>query len=69
MKVFISVDMEGLAGVNNWEQCYATDDQSKDYAYGLEQLAADTNAAVAGCFDGGATEVLVWEMHAGLPGS
>lgn len=55
--------MEGLAGVGDWEQCYATDDLAAPYVHGLEQLAADTNAAVAGCFDAGATEVVVWDGH------
>ncbi len=55
--------MEGLAGVSDWEQCYAVDDQATAYLDGLTQLAADTNAAVAGCFDAGATEVVVWDGH------
>ena len=55
--------MEGLAGVDNWEECYATDDQAPAYLHGLSQLAADTNATVAGCFDAGATEVVVWDGH------
>ncbi len=63
MKICIVTDMEGLAGVNDWEQCYARDDQAPEYAHGLVQLAADTNATVAGCFDGGATEVVVWDGH------
>ena len=55
--------MEGLAGVSSWEQCYATDDHDPRYLAGLGQLAADTNAAVAGCFDAGATDVRVWDGH------
>ena len=55
--------MEGLAGVSDWEQCYATDDNAPIYLDGLAQLAADTNATVAGCFDAGATEVVVWDGH------
>ena len=55
--------MEGLAGVSDWEQCYARDDHAPAYLHGLAQLAADTNAAVAGCFDAGASEVVVWDGH------
>lgn len=55
--------MEGLAGVSDWEQCYATADDAPAYLHGLAQLAADTNATVAGCFDAGATEVVVWDGH------
>lgn len=63
MRIGIMTDMEGLAGVDHWEQCYAEDDDAATYRHGLEQLAADTNAAVAGCFDAGATEVIVWDGH------
>ncbi|MEO6874324.1 MAG: M55 family metallopeptidase [Opitutaceae bacterium] len=63
MRICLVTDMEGLAGVNDWEQCYASDDRSPAYLHGLAQLAADTNAAVAGCFDAGATEVIVWDGH------
>jgi D-amino peptidase len=63
VKIGIVTDMEGLAGVDAWEQCYAADDRSPDYLHGLAQLAADTNAAVAGCFDAGATQVVVWDGH------
>lgn len=55
--------MEGLAGISDWEQCYAQDDHAPEYLHGLAQLAADTNATIAGCFDAGATEVRVWDGH------
>jgi D-amino peptidase len=63
VKICIVTDMEGLAGIDDWEQCYAVDDHAPAYVHGLKQLAADTNAAVAGCFDAGATEVVVWDGH------
>ncbi|MCB1104736.1 MAG: M55 family metallopeptidase [Cephaloticoccus sp.] len=63
MRIGIMTDMEGLAGVDDWEQCYATDANDPRYLHGLAQLAADTNATVAGCFDAGATEVVVWDGH------
>lgn len=63
MIVWICTDMEGLAGVDDWEQCYAVDDTDPRYLHGLAQLVADTNAAVAGCFDAGATEVRVLDGH------
>jgi D-amino peptidase len=63
MKFCIVTDMEGLAGVDHWDQCYAPDDDAPAYRHGLAQLAADTNATVAGCFDAGATEVCVWDGH------
>jgi D-amino peptidase len=63
MIVWICTDMEGLAGVDHWDQCYHPDDEAPVYRYGREQLTADTNAAIAGCFDTGATEVRVLDGH------
>src|SRR5579862_2209619 len=63
MIVWICTDMEGLAGVSRWEQCYDPEDDSPDYRYGCEQLTADANAAIAGCFDAGATEVRILDGH------
>jgi D-aminopeptidase len=51
--------IHGLAGVDHWDQCYDPDDHSPKYRHGREQLTADANAAIAGCFDAGATEVRV----------
>lgn len=63
MIVWICTDMEGLAGVDSWDQCYDPDDLSSSYLQGREHLTADVNAAVAGCFDAGATEVHVLDGH------
>jgi D-amino peptidase len=63
MNVWICTDMEGLAGVDSWEQCYAEDDNDPGYRYACEQLTLEVNAAVAGCFDGGATRVFVLDGH------
>ena len=46
MNVFISVDMEGVAGIVDWAQCLAGGD---DYALGRELLVGEVNAAIAGC--------------------
>ncbi|MCC7191162.1 MAG: M55 family metallopeptidase [Phycisphaeraceae bacterium] len=63
MIVFILTDMEGVAGIDHWDQCYDPDDNSPKYRYGREQLTLDLNATVAGAFDGGATEVRVLDGH------
>jgi D-amino peptidase len=63
MIVWICTDMEGVAGIDHWDQCYDPDDDSPLYRYGREQLTADANAAIAGCFDAGATEVRVLDGH------
>jgi D-amino peptidase len=60
LKVFISVDMEGLAGV------VAGPDVSPngpDYAHFRAVMAGETNAAIEGAFRAGATEVLVRDSH------
>jgi D-amino peptidase len=56
MKVFLSVDMEGVAGIADWAQCLAGGD---DYALGRELLVGEVNAAIEGALAGGATEILV----------
>jgi D-amino peptidase len=60
LKVFISVDMEGLAGV-----IYATDvnPTGPDYPRFRAIMAGETNAAIDGAFRAGATEVLVRDSH------
>jgi len=60
MKVFISADMEGVAGIVAWEQCLAGGD---DYALGRELLLGEVNAAIAGAQAAGATEICVNDAH------
>jgi D-amino peptidase len=58
MKVFIAVDLEGVAGYVRWDPA----DRQRE----REFVTADANAAIAGAFDGGATEVLVTEAHGNM---
>jgi D-amino peptidase len=60
LKVFISVDMEGLAGVVTSSDVSAS---GPDYAHFRAIMAGETNAAVEGAFRAGATEVLVRDSH------
>jgi len=60
MKIYISVDMEGISGINSPE--YVLKD-GRLYAAGQRLLTEDVNAAVRGAFDGGADEVIVADMH------
>jgi D-amino peptidase len=60
VNVFISVDMEGVAGIVDWAQCIAGGD---DYALGRELLVGEVNAAIAGCEEAGATRILVNDAH------
>jgi D-amino peptidase len=60
LKVFISVDMEGITGVVNWEDVSRT---GKDYDYFRRIMTLETNAAIEGAFAAGATEILVRDSH------
>ena len=60
LKVFISVDMEGLAGVVSGVEVSPT---QPDYPHFRAIMAGETNAAVDGAFRAGATEVLVRDSH------
>ncbi len=62
MRVYISVDMEGLAGVALREQV-SRHLGARQYHDGRRLLMAEVNAAVAGAFDGGATGVIVHDNH------
>lgn len=58
MKVFIAVDLEGVAGYVKWDGA----DRERERRF----ITADANAAVAGAFDAGAKEVLVTEAHGNM---
>lgn len=60
MKVWMSLDMEGVAGIVDWDQCRPG---SPAYALGCELLQAEVNAAVEGAIAGGATEVVLNDSH------
>ena len=60
LKVYISVDLEGIAGVVASDQ---TSPGGKDYGWARSMMLGETNAAIAGAFDAGATEVLVNDSH------
>lgn len=60
MKVFISSDMEGTAGVVDWAQCIG---DGPEALAGKRLLLAEVNAAIEGAVSGGATEVLVNDSH------
>ncbi|WP_104090876.1 M55 family metallopeptidase [Arthrobacter sp. GMC3] len=60
MKVYISVDMEGVAGIATFDQIIRG---GHGYPRAQELMTGETNAAIAGAFDGGATSVLVNDSH------
>ena len=61
MKVYVSVDMEGVAGIVTSQQCRAGSD---GYPAAQRLMTQEANAAVEGAFDGGADEVVVSDCHA-----
>ncbi len=60
MKVFISSDMEGTAGVVAWEQCRPPE---PEYQYYRGLLQEEVNSAILGAAAAGATEFLVNDSH------
>jgi D-amino peptidase len=60
MKVLISVDIEGVAGVFHPEQ---TRPGNGEYERARGWMTQEANAASAGAFDAGATDVLVNDSH------
>ena len=61
MKIWISFDMEGVAGVVDWEQCRPTGGPA--YALGCELLRDEVNAAIEGAIAGGATDIVLNDSH------
>ncbi len=61
MKLYIMTDQEGVAGVLNSKD-YGSPD-SRYYELAKELLTAEVNAAIAGFFAAGATDILVTDGH------
>lgn len=61
-KVFMITDMEGVSGIFDTElQCLPY--KSPRFEESRKLLTGEINAAVEGLFEGGATEVVVWDGH------
>lgn len=60
MKIYISADIEGVAGVAGSAQL---DTNGSDYARMRRLMTAEVNAAVGGAFEAGADYVLVNDSH------
>ncbi|MCL5115960.1 MAG: M55 family metallopeptidase [Firmicutes bacterium] len=63
MRILISVDMEGIAGVTGREEIMRG---HHDYERFRHLMTAEANAAIAGAFDGGADSVVVNDSHGGM---
>ena len=60
MKIFISFDMEGVAGITDWSQCRGP---GQPYEEGRRLLLGEVNAAIDGAMAGGATEIVCNDSH------
>jgi D-amino peptidase len=63
MRIFISFDMEGVAGIVDWSQCRAGE---HGYAEGRALLLGEVNAAIDGALAGGATELVCNDAHGAM---
>jgi hypothetical protein len=57
LKVYISADMEGVGGVDTWQTQALP--PGREYEKFRRLMTLEVNAAIAGAFEAGATEVLV----------
>ena len=60
MRILISTDIEGVAGVVHPDQ---TREGNAEYERARHWMTREANAAIAGAFEGGATEVRVNDSH------
>jgi D-amino peptidase len=62
-RIFMVTDMEGVGGVNNWDE--QTTPGQRRFEESRRLLTAEVNAAVQGALDAGASEVVIWDGHDG----
>ena len=63
MRVYVSVDMEGVAGVSH---AAPTAREDNGYAAAVDLMVGEANASIEGAFDAGATEVVVNDSHGSM---
>jgi len=61
LKVFISADMEGVGGVSTWS--VQASSKGREFEKFRQLMTKEVNAAIAGAYDAGATEVVVADSH------
>lgn len=64
MKVYMSVDIEGVAGVV--DRNHGNLDGGPEYEMGRRLMTEETNAAIEGALEAGATEIVVNDSHAAM---
>src|SRR6478752_580357 len=63
LKVYVSVDMEGIGGISHSKP---TDRADAGYPAAVALMVGEANAAIEGAFDGGAAEVVVNDSHGSM---
>jgi D-amino peptidase len=63
MRVWISVDLEGIAGVSHYKPTSRTD---SEYPAAVGLMIGETNAAIEGALAAGADDILVNDSHGGM---
>jgi D-amino peptidase len=63
MRVFISFDMEGVAGIVDWSQCRPP---GQPYEEGRRLLLGEVNAAIDGALAAGATDIICNDSHGAM---
>lgn len=63
MRVWISVDMEGIAGVSHPNP---TNRKDSEYPAAADLMVGEANAAIEGALAAGATDILVNDSHGGM---
>jgi D-amino peptidase len=63
MKVYLSVDMEGIAGISHPNPTSRTD---SGYPAAVDLMVGEANAAIEGALAGGADEILLNDSHGGM---
>ncbi|SHI02077.1 M55 family metallopeptidase [Clostridium grantii] len=60
MKIYLSVDIEGVTGVTHWDE---TEKNKGDYSPFMEQMTKETKAACDGAINAGAKEIIIKDAH------
>lgn len=63
MRVYLSVDMEGVAGISDTRPTRRGDDR---YGAAVALMDGEANAAIQGAYDGGASVVVVNDSHGSM---
>jgi len=60
MRVFVSIDMEGISSLVDWSE---VDSTQGEYSFARKLMADDLNAAISGAIEAGCDEVVVSDAH------